>query len=199
VADGRPIFASQWVQLRASVQGPAQVEEVIDVDFGDTDAELTGIFREVPRLDRDVDVEVTSTDAPTHVEVDRRTGTGALLTIGDPDVVLRGRHRWELGYRLTNAVVRDRFEWQVVGYGPGPETERLEAHIVGPFELDGIRCRVGNADGARPCDEVREIEPGHVVVVQHDVGGAHGMEITGTVGDELDDIPPEAEPPDRPD
>jgi Predicted membrane protein (DUF2207) len=87
-----------WAGADVGDDGAARVVEVIDYDFGNR--ERHGIFRDVPGLNPDDLVEVSSPSAPDQVQV---TGTAqqTRLRIGDPYRTVSGRHRYRIAYPLA--------------------------------------------------------------------------------------------------
>jgi Predicted membrane protein (DUF2207) len=92
-----------WAGAQVEDDGAAGIVEVIDYDFGIQ--RRHGIFRDVPGLDRDRPVEVSSASAPAQLEV---TGTAVQtrLRIGDPARTVAGRHRYRIAYRLGGPSTR---------------------------------------------------------------------------------------------
>ena len=111
--------------------GDARITEVVDYDFG-TESRR-GIFREVPGIDTDSNVTVSSPDAPDDTLVTENT-----IRIGDPNRTITGEHRYTIGYDLADVAIDRRLNWNAVGAGWRVEMEETEIHILAPWEFTDI-------------------------------------------------------------
>src|SRR6266508_3887514 len=96
LGDGERITA-MWVGAEIGGDGDARIVEAIDWDFGPTAHH--GIFRDVPGLQPDAPVSVSSATAPDDVQLSG-SSLQTRIRIGDPARTIRGRHRYTIGYPL---------------------------------------------------------------------------------------------------
>ena len=181
---GRPEqVRSMWATAVVGDDGAAEVTEVIDYDFG-ASTSRHGIFRVVPGLDPNAPVRVVSPDAPDDVLVTAEVD-GTRIRIGAPDRTVTGTHRYEIEYPLPGVVVGDQLAWDAVGTEWNVGMEAVEVHVVAPFELDDPACFAGPAGSRGSCDDVREVEPGHLVATVDGLGAHDGVTVTATRGPAL--------------
>jgi hypothetical protein len=193
-----------WTSAAVAADGSARVTEVIDYDVGLT-PDKHGIFRWVPGLAPDADITVSSPDAPsqftarpTSVENQRGETVGATeIKIGDPARTISGRNRYEIGYTLPGVRQDATVDWEAVGTGWDVDVSDVEVHLVTPFVLDSPSCFAGPAGSTSACD-VREVEPGHLVVSIDELGANEGVSIEGTQGAALAATPAVPAPPSGP-
>lgn len=189
-----------WTSAEVAADGSARVVEVIDYDFGINDRH--GITRWVPGLPSTGAITVESPDAPDQLQVTDRTEqrvdgsfvTGAEMRVGDPDRTVGGRRRYELGYDLPDVRQGTTVDWEAVGTGWDVSIDDVEIHLVTPFVLDAPVCSTGTAGSTASCD-VREVEPGHVVVTIDGLDPHEGVSVEGAQGAALDAPPAVPAPP----
>jgi hypothetical protein len=195
---GRPEqMTSMWALAEVGDGGSARVTEVIDYDFG-PDSPKHGIYRIVPGLSTDSAITVDSPDAPDEVLITRGSER-TRIRIGDPDRRVSGPHRYQIGYHLPGVSSGNRLAWDAVGTEWLVGIEAVEVHVVAPFELLNVTCAQGSAGSRAPCDEVREVEPGHVVAIVDDLDAHAGLTVTARAGSELTAAPTAPTLPGRPD
>src|SRR4051794_1346883 len=181
---------SLWVGATVAADGSAQVEEVIDYDFGGADRH--GIFRDVPGLRTSAPIEVSSPDAP-----DLFTVTGSFppqLKIGDADQTVSGQHRYVLRYTLDGVAPGGRLAWDAVGTGWQVDIEDVEVHVVAATSLSGQRCVTGATGSTDPCT-IDQPEPGHLVAHVDRVPSGEGVTVSATAGQPLATAPALPGPP----
>jgi Predicted membrane protein (DUF2207) len=149
-----------WAGAQIGTDGTARITEVIDYDFGVE--RRHGIFRDVPELPLDADVDVRSATAPDDVLLMPSPGNETRIRVGDPDRTISGRHRYTIEYALDTLIGQGRVAWDAVGTSWEVPIEDVEIHLVAPFRLDRLRCFQGERGSRRRCP-VRELEPGHLV------------------------------------
>jgi hypothetical protein len=178
-----------WVSATVADDGSAQIEEVVDYDFGG--AQRHGIFRDVPGLRTSAPIEVTSPNAP-----DSFTLTGSFppeIKIGDPDETVSGQHRYVLRYTVDGVAPNGRFAWDAVGTGWPVDIENVEVHVVAATTLTGSRCVAGTTGSNDACSLV-EVEPGHLAARVDRVPSGHGVTVYATAGEPLATAPTQPEP-----
>jgi predicted membrane protein DUF2207 len=171
-----------WALAEVDAGGSAAVTEAIDYDFGST-GEHHGVYRDVPGLSADADVQVSSPTAPDQVEVEPGPA-GTRLRIGDPARTVTGSHRYDVEYPLDGLVSGDRIAWDAVGTGWEVDVRHAEIHLVAPYELGDVGCFVG-VEGSTDSCEVDEVEPGHVVVTVHEIAPGQGVTLDAVLGTPL--------------
>jgi hypothetical protein len=182
-------ITSMWVSATVADDGSAQVEEVIDYDFGGH--QRHGIFRDVPGLRTSAPIEVTSPDAP-----DSFTVTGSFppqIKIGDPDETMSGQHRYVLRYTVDNVAPNGRLAWDAVGTDWQVGIETAEIHVVAATALSGERCVRGKTASTESCD-LALVEPGHLAARVDDLPSGQGVTVYATAGEPLATAPVQPEP-----
>lgn len=178
-----------------------RIIEVIDQDFGTE--RRRGHERYIP-VDFGVpsDVEASSPTAPDTVRVDR-FGSEVRIRIGDPDVTITGRHRYQLGFTLPEArLSTGRLALDVIGTEETFETGRFEVVVTG-FELADPVCSVGSVGATGGCTlasdgrgryraVVEPLAPGEGVTIGGTIVGRRAIELP-----EVAPPPPPREQPDR--
>lgn len=162
-------IADTQVHVVVESDGSARIDEVIDYDFG-TSSERHGIFRDVPGLTSESRVAVSS-DAP-----DEFVLLGDRIKIGDPEVTISGRHRYEIGYRLADVAPGGEVAFNGVGAGWDVPITRATIVITGPYDWSGLRCDQG-ADGTRGGCEARQTAPGRIEVEVTDLDSHEGVSV----------------------
>lgn len=168
LADGERIADTQ-IHVAVDQDGSARISEVIDYDFG-TASERHGIFRDVPGLTSDSDVEVSS-DAP-----DQFVLLGDQIKIGDPDETISGRYRYEIDYTLERVAPGGKVGFNGVGAGWDVPITAATIVITGPYDWSGLRCDQG-ADGSRGGCGARQTEPGRLEVEVADLESNEGVAV----------------------
>ncbi|QXC59141.1 DUF2207 domain-containing protein [Aquihabitans sp. G128] len=170
-------IADTQVHVVVDQGGSARVSEAIDYDFG-TSSDRHGIFRDVPGLGSDSNVEVSS-DAP-----DQFTLIGDRIKIGDPDETISGRHRYDIGYTLADVAPGAKLAFNGVGAGwDVPITEATIA-VTGPYRWSGLTCDQGSTGRTGGC-EATQPEPGRIVVQVSDLGAHEGVTVRATGAEPL--------------
>ena len=188
-----------WTVAEVGADGSAQVTEMIDYEFGPS-FDKHGIYRDVPGLDTTTPITVSSPGAPDDILVTPQ-GDGVRIRIGDPGETVSGRQRYRIDYPLPGVRRDDTVDWEAVGTRWEVGIDEAEVHLVTPFALDGARCLQGRIGSSTGC-ELREVEPGHLVVTADGLAAGEGLSIEGAVGAPLAAAPavpaPPAEPPESP-
>ncbi len=183
-------IARLWVSATIAEDGSARIVEVIDYDFGVS--EKHGIHRTVPGLRADAPVEVTSPDAPADVTV---TGDSAVrLRIGDPDITVTGRHRYELSYTVDGVSRDGQLAWDAVGTGWEVPIDDVEVHVTGAVELDADTCAAGDRGNTLGC-ALRQVAPGHLLARVDSLDAGEGVTVYATEGRALAAAPVLPAPP----
>jgi hypothetical protein len=195
---GRPEqVTSMWALAEVGDEGPAQVTEVIDYDFGSKTGKH-GIFRVVPGLKSESAIRVDSPDAPDAMLITKEFDD-TRIRIGDADQTVSGAHRYQIGYRLPGVRRGSLLAWDAVGTEWDVDIEAVEVHVVAPTELFEVTCAQGSAGSRTPCDDVREVEPGHVVAMVDHLDAHEGVTVTAREGSPLPAAPTAPALPGRPD
>ena len=175
-----------WAGAEVSAEGgSAQISEVVDWDYGTE--QRHGIYRDVPGLQPDAEVSVSSATAPDQVEIEG-AGADTRIRIGDPSQLISGRHRYRIGYPLDGVVQDGQLAWNAVGTGWPVHLGRIEIHLVAPFEITAARCVQGVTGSQRPC-ELSQPEPGHLVARIDRLNAHEGVTVYGVAGRRLDAAP----------
>ena len=190
LGDGERITA-MWVGAEIGGDGDARIVEAIDWDFGPTAHH--GIFRDVPGLQPDAPVSVSSATAPDDVQLSG-SSLQTRIRIGDPARTIRGRHRYTIGYPLGGVAPDGRLAWDAVGTSWPVSVAEVEIHAVAPFQLRDVRCVQGAAGADTPCD-VSQPEPGHLVARAEALSPAEGVTLYATAGSRLAAAPGLPAPP----
>ena len=152
-------FEAKTIVVEHAGGDALRITEYVDIDFGDNDRR--GYRRVIPNdFGTPTAVVAGSPDAADDLAVfDNFDSTE--IRIGDPDRTFSGQHRYVLSYTYPEAQLSSiGLDLDVVfppgGVYPGdPETGRFEVVIVG-FELDDLRCDVGQLQVDGGCDLVRD-------------------------------------------
>ncbi len=176
--------------------GSAQITEVIEYDFGF--GEKRGIFRDVPGLNASAPIEVSSPTAPDDVAINPRNITplpragDTRIRVGDPNITISGRHRYQLSYPLETLVFpsteranASRVSWNAHGDRWPVEAKDLEVHLLAPFEMLDPLCSAGAAGRVGGCN-VRQVAPGHLVAEVDSVGARRGVTLSAELGAPVD-------------
>jgi Predicted membrane protein (DUF2207) len=180
-----------WAGTEVGAGGAARVVEVIDYDFGIQPRH--GIYRDIPGLDPDDPVQVSSRTAPAQVEA---TGTAqqTRLRIGDPDRTVSGAHRYTIGYRLPGVAPGGALAWDAVGTSWTVGIAATELHVVAPYRLEGARCVRGETGSQAGC-RVAQPEPGHLVATVDGLEAGEGVTLYAAAGARLAGTPALPAPP----
>jgi len=165
------------------------VREVIDWDFGLNSKR--GIFRLIPSDGgAPTGIEVSSPTAPDEFVVTPK-GTDTEIRIGDPDTKIRGRHRYEISYKLPSTIVEDRFALDAIGTRWPVGVAHADVLVLGA-ELSSPGCFIGPAGSTDRC-EISSVDEGLRVELD-DLDAYEGITIDGDVAStrpaELPAIPP---------
>jgi len=171
-----------------------RVTEFVDLDTGT--ARRHGYYRELPvTFGVPIDVSASSPNAPDDLSVVER-GDVVEIRVGDPDVTVRGRHRYMLGYTLPQASLADgTFALDVIGTLETFPTEALTVIVTG-LQLDEPFCARGSTGATGGCDLV-PTDIGYLVSTR--LGPGEGLAVGGLVRavTEAADISAPALPPTR--
>ncbi len=182
-----------WVLAEVDKDANARVVEVIDYDFGV--AERHGIFRDVPGLDPAAAIEVSSVSAPDQFTVEPYFDE-TRIRIGDPVSTIHGRHRYTVSYPIRvlplNVISPGsgpfRVAWNAIGTDWQVAIRNVEVHLVSGNSITDVQCSLGLAGSWGGC-EVREVEPGHLIVTVDKLDPGEGVTISGLLGDSLSSVP----------
>jgi hypothetical protein len=180
LGDGERITA-MWAGAEIGAGGDARIVEAIDWDFGPTAHH--GIFRDVPGLQPDAPVSVSSATAPADVQLSG-SSLQTRIRIGDPDRTIRGRHRYVIDYPLGGVAPDGRLAWDAVGTSWPVSVAEVEIHAVAPYQLLDVRCVKGALGADDPC-EVSQPEPGHLVARTGTLPATEGVTLYATAGRRL--------------
>ncbi len=184
VIDAERIAAYWTLAQIGDVRQDSLITEAIDYDFGI--AERHGILREIPDLDPEEGVRVSSATAPTQTRIG--FGVAPVVRVGDPDSTITGRHRYLLEYSLDTLVLGDRFSWNAVGTGWDVSISNAEIHVISENELLTPTCDRGRRGSFGNCT-VEEVAPGHILVVTEGLDSGEGVTVSGTLGASLAETP----------
>jgi hypothetical protein len=184
-------ITAMWAGAEIGAGGDARIVEAIDWDFGPFAHH--GIFREVPGLQPDAPVGVSSATAPADVQVSG-SSQQTRIRIGDPDRTIRGRHRYVIGYPLGGVAPGGRLAWDAVGTSWPVSVSDVEVHVVAPFELVDARCVQGVLGETTPCG-VSQPEPGHLVARVDALVSNEGVTLYANAGRRLAAAPALPAPP----
>ncbi|HEX7135542.1 MAG TPA: DUF2207 domain-containing protein, partial [Iamia sp.] len=155
-------------QVAATVRddGSVRIREVIDWDFGAFAVDKHGIFREIPigAGGAPTEVEVSTPEGPARVQTTVE-GTTLRLRIGDPNVTVTGRHRYEIAYTLPTSVRGGFVALDLVGPEWDVPIDDVDARIIGA-DLTEVACFRGREDERTRCD-VAEVDGGVGTVADH--------------------------------
>lgn len=182
--DGERI-TGHWASADVDASGLAEVTEVLDYDFGPNTRR--GIFRDVPGLNPAAPITVESATAPTPISIEA-SGAATRIRIGDPDITIRGRHRYSITYPIAVLFDGDRISWNAVGAEWPVGIADAELHLLAGTELLDPTCDIGAFGAVGGCD-VAEVEPGHLLVTVDSLGAMEGVTIGATRGDPLASAP----------
>lgn len=148
-AAGTERITSYDVVATVNPDRSVSIREVIDWDFGFA-LDKHGIFRDIP-TDAGVpqEIRVWSPDAPDGTLATRSSGD-IRIRIGDPDTVVRGRHRYVITYVLPEIIKEDRFALDAIGDRWPVPVENVRVTLIGT-ELDEPRCFVGPSGSDARC------------------------------------------------
>lgn len=147
-------FDAKTIVVRPAADDSIRITEYVDQDFGRH--RRHGYERVVPNdFGVPVDVIASSPDAPDAVSV-RNLGDRTQIRIGDPNVTIKGQHRYELSYTYPEAMLSelglllDIVAPQGAGWPGDQETGRFEIVVTG-VELSNTGCNTGELDAAGGC------------------------------------------------
>jgi hypothetical protein len=197
VAGDTERVTGMWVGASLDDSGGGAIVEVIDYDFGLAQGKH-GIFREIPSLSTDDVVGVDSSSAPDGIAaktpefIDRELGIR--VKIGDPNITVTGRHRYEIKYDLPTLAAGGHLEWDAVGTGWDVPVKQSDVHVVAPWRFTGLGCSKG-VTGSRGGCALTQPEPGHLVVRVGSLDGGEGVTIVAGRGEPLAAAPRLPAPP----
>ena len=188
--------AGLWTSAVVDESGEAAITEVIVYEFGPLANDKHGIFRDVPGLDADADVVVSSPTAPDDVLL-QDFGPETRIRIGDANQNVSNRHTYRIEYPLADVASDGRLNWNAVGVSWEVELEDIEIHVITPFEVTDPLCSIGTFASVGGC-EATVVEPGHLRVDVGKLDPREGVTISGQAGADLATVPATPAPPDDP-
>jgi hypothetical protein len=183
---------SLWAGAELAADGGAAVVEVVDYDFGYQSGKH-GIYRDVPGLDPDARIEVTSPDAPGDLAVldappDSPSYPATRLRIGDPNRTVTGERRYVIAYDLDGLAPGGQLQWDAVGAAWEVPINTATVEVVASWKFVDVRCVTGTAGSTDPCP-VEQPEPGHLVATVSSLGAGEGITVFAASGDALAQAP----------
>jgi uncharacterized membrane protein YgcG len=178
-------IGAYWATAAVDAEGVAQITEVIDYDFGSR--QRRGIFRDVPDLDLDAPITVFSPTAPDPVSVEP-WGRDTRIRIGNPDITITNRHRYQIEYPIPVGFDGNRISWNAVGSDWQVGMNNIEVHLSAANELIDPQCSIGETGSWDPCT-VTQSTPGLLSVVVDDLGSFEGVTISAQRGSALSAAP----------
>ena len=153
-------------QIRIGADGVLTIRETIDYDF--SSYERHGIYRDIPtaflwepdrRYERIYPLEVVdvraSGGAPAGYVVENAGPGITRIRIGDPDVSISGRHRYEITYRVEGALngFDDHVElyWNAIGAEWTVPIDRATASVQAPARVTDAACYAGPQGSTQAC------------------------------------------------
>ena len=157
------------VAIEIEASGELLITETIAYDFGD--AERRGIFRDVQTrqlwapddaYEQVYPVDVVSVSSPTAPDgfvIEEAPGGKTRIRIGDPDVVITGRHVYRITYRIRGGMLRfddhDELYWDAIGAEWAATIDRPTVTVEAPASVTDLACFAGPAGSNLPCDSAR--------------------------------------------
>jgi uncharacterized membrane protein YgcG len=187
IGAGSARFDAKQITVRPTGVDGIRVREVVDQDFATDDSH--GYRRKIPN-DFGVPTEVTasSPDAPDDISVDDDDQFNTEIRIGDPDVTVRGQHRYVLSYTLPDANLSEgELALDIIGTDETLETRRFEIVVTG-LELEDPLCNVGDTDASSGCELERDGDVYRAVISPLEPGD--GITIGGTIVGRTDVVEP---------
>jgi hypothetical protein len=113
-------FDAQYNLTREDPQGTLNIIETIDLDFS---GQNRGILRAIPAKYKgnslSVSIESVKRDDKVESYITYEESDNLILRIGDPDVFLSGKHKYEIKYKLVNVISfyedKDELYWDING------------------------------------------------------------------------------------
>jgi hypothetical protein len=178
---GSPIHPERF-DAKTVVVAPAggegiRITEIVDIDYGST--RRRGYERVIP-TDFGVPTEIraTSPSAPTNIAT-ASLGEEFLIRIGDPDISLTGRHRYELQYTLPAARLNSGvLALDIIGTEETQRTDRFTVVITG-FTLTNTICLTGGIGDVGGCI-LQRTDRGLETVITPLLPG-NGITVEGTI------------------
>ena len=169
-------FDAKTIVLEPAVSGGLRITEFVDIDFGHLSRHG---YERILRTDfgEPTDVEAYSSSVSDQIWIDDGDGEVG-IRIGDPDVVVSGRHRFVLAFTLADTPMDNSFNLSVIDPGEELETGRFTVVLDG-FRLDDALCSVGDWGEFGGCELV-DGEVGQQVVFEPLPAGA-GINLSGAV------------------
>jgi uncharacterized membrane protein YgcG len=176
------------VRIQIEPSGDLLVTETIRQQFGDTPRH--GIFRYIPnrlRYDEEYDrvypIELvsvqTSPGTPDDVETSEEQGH-FVIRIGDPDVEVTGRHRYEITYRVEGAMngfeTHDELYWNAIGDRWEQQIREANVVVVGPAKINRVACFRGPLGSTARCGRA-EVKKGRGVFADANLPPFNGMSV----------------------
>lgn len=143
-------FDAKTIVVRPEGADGLRVTEIVDLDTGT--ARRHGYLRELPHtFGIPADIVATSPNASADVNIEM-LDDATVIRVGDPDVTVRGRHRYVLEYTLPEAGWSDgTFALDVVGTVETLSTTSLAVYVSG-LDLDQPFCATGPVGATGGCD-----------------------------------------------
>jgi len=186
-------FDSKQVTIWPEGTDGVRIREIVDIDFGLN--ERHGYQRIIPN-DFGVPQSVTVvTEADDSLDV-VNLGDETRIRVGDPAVVITGRHRYELEYVLPDAALSSGvLALDVIGNDETFTTDRFEVVLTG-FDLATTSCDTGSYGSFGGCELVRN-DSGNYVAVIEPLAPHDGITVGGRIDGFVDvQLPPAPTQPD---
>jgi hypothetical protein len=197
VVGDREHVRSLWAGAELADSGSAAIVEVVDYDFGFQTGKH-GIYRDVPGLDPNARIEVSSPDAPADLAVlatpvDSPSYPATRLRIGDPDRTVTGERRYVIAYDLDGIAPAGQLRWDAVGAAWTVPIDTATVEVVAPWRFVDVRCVAGTTGSTDPCP-VEQPEPGHLVATVPSLDPGEGVTLFATAGEPVTPVR-ELQPP----
>ncbi len=189
-ADSIDSFATS---IKVLQNGSAEVTEEILYDFGD--AERHGIYRDIPvmyinsegkKVSVTVDnIRVVDGNVTPYEFESFKNGETIRVKIGDPDVLITGKHVYEITYTAHDVVGffddHDELYWNITGEDWRFPINTASARVYAPASTTGAACYLGRYGSTERCKSISVIaEDGSALFFQ--AGRALDIEEGLTVG-----------------
>lgn len=173
-----------WVTATVHHDQSAALSETIDYVFPN---KRHGIFRDVPGLQRNAEVQV-SANAPDQFVLESYGYDSTRIKIGDPDKMISGTRRYNIDYPLPRIMENDQLQWNGVGPSWQVPLEHVHLEVVGPWKWTDATCN-RNSLGPNVDCTITQPEPGRLVLEADDLHAHEGILIQARRADPLGAVP----------